>query len=130
MDVSLTQRMRSTLAAVYFNHEKPILFRINDGETFDGLKQQLNELNRTTNNQNDNRTVSSLKYCKPSIGPDGRISFTDMMLENNDDIETMFSIFEQYSNRGPIELDATLTRSVEAILASLVRPEDRNHVSI
>ncbi|PNX58696.1 hypothetical protein L195_g051042, partial [Trifolium pratense] len=117
MDVSLTQRMRSTLAAVYYNHGKPILFRINDDETFVGLKQQLNQLNRTVNNRNDNRTVSSLKYRKSSIGSDGRITFTDMMLENNDEIQTMFSIFEQYSTRGPIELDATLTRSVEAILA-------------
>ncbi|CAJ2645392.1 unnamed protein product [Trifolium pratense] len=130
MDVSLTQRMRSTLAAVYYNHGKPILFRINDDETFVGLKQQLNQLNRTVNNRNDNRTVSSLKYRKPSIGSDGRVTFTDMMLENNDDIQTMFSIFEQYSTRWPIELDATLTRSVEAILAILVRPEDPNHVSI
>jgi hypothetical protein len=59
MDVSLTQRMRSHFAAVYYNHGRPNLFRINHGETFDGLKQQLEQLNRTVNNQNDNRTVSS-----------------------------------------------------------------------
>ncbi|XP_045797558.1 uncharacterized protein LOC123891697 [Trifolium pratense] len=126
MDVSLTQRMRSTLAAVYFGDGKPHLFRINDGETFEGLKQQLYQLNRTVNNPNDNRTVSNLLYRKPSIGSDGRVAFTRMAVENNDDVETMFSIFEQYSSTGPIELDAILTRSVEAILACLVGPEDPN----
>ncbi|CAJ2637261.1 unnamed protein product [Trifolium pratense] len=116
--------------SVYYNNGKPILFRINDDETFDGLKQQLNQLYRIVNNRNDNRTVSSLTYRKPSIDFDGRFTSTDMMLENNDDMQTMFSIFEQYSTRGPIELDVTLTRSVETILASLVRPEDPNYVSI
>ncbi|MCH92165.1 hypothetical protein A2U01_0013100 [Trifolium medium] len=120
--------MRSTLAAVYYNNGKPILFRINDDETFEGLKQQLNQLNRTVNNRNDNRTVSSLMYRKPSIGSDGRVTFTSMELQNNEDVQTMFSIFEQYSTRGPIELDATMTRSVEAILASLVGPGDPNYV--
>jgi hypothetical protein len=47
-----------------------------------------------------------------------------MKLQNNEDIHTMFSTFSQYSTKGPIELDATLTRSVDAILARLNRPEE------
>ncbi|KAK2369611.1 hypothetical protein QL285_082733 [Trifolium repens] len=127
MDVSLTQRMRSHLAAVYFNSGRPNLFRINDDETYDGLKQQLNQI---VNNRNDNRTVSSLTYRKPSIGSDGSISFTSMKLENNNDVDMMLSTFKQFSTKGPIELDATLTRSVEAILASCVGPQDPNYVHI
>jgi hypothetical protein len=55
---------------------------------------------------------------------DGSISFNNMKLQNNEDIRTMFSTFSQYNTKGPIELDATLTRSVDAILARLNRPED------
>ncbi|KAK2363246.1 hypothetical protein QL285_088247 [Trifolium repens] len=127
MDVSLTQRMRSHLAAIYFNRGRPNLFRINDDETFDGLKQQLNQI---VNNRNDNRTVSSLTYRKPSIGSDESVSFTSMKLENNDDIDMMLSTFKQFSTKCPIELDATLTRSVEAILESCVGLEDPNYVHI
>ncbi|WJX72186.1 hypothetical protein P8452_56090 [Trifolium repens] len=36
----------------------------------------------------------------------------------------------KFSTKGPIELDATLTRSVEAILASCVGPQDPNYVHI
>lgn len=125
MDVSCTQRMRSHLSAVYFNNGSPKLFRINDDETFDGLKHQLNQI---VNNDNDNRTVASVTYRKPSIGSDGRVSFTNMKLENNDDVATMLSIFKQYQRKGPIELDATLVRSVETILACCVGPEDPNYV--
>jgi hypothetical protein len=58
------------------------------------------------------------------MGSDGRLTFTNMKLENNEDIRTMFSIHSQYSTKGPIELNAKLTRSVDAILARLKRPED------
>jgi uncharacterized protein with ACT and thioredoxin-like domain len=103
------------------------LLRINDDETFDGLKQQLNQI---VNNRNDNRTVSRLTYRKPSIGFDGSVTFTTMNVENNEDIDVMLSTFKQFSTKGPIELDATLTRSVEAILACCVGPQDPNYVHI
>jgi len=47
---------------------------------------------------------------------------------NDDDVRTMFSIFGQFSTRGPIELDASLVRSVEHIERSLIRP--RNYEEI
>jgi hypothetical protein len=53
-----------------------------------------------------------------------------MKLENNDDNDVMLSTFKQFSTKGPIELDALLTRSVEAILASYVGQEDPNYVHI
>jgi hypothetical protein len=42
----------------------------------------------------------------------------------------MLSTFKQFSTKGPNELDATLTRSIEAILASCVGPEDPNYVHL
>ena len=47
---------------------------------------------------------------------------------SDDDVRTMFSIFGQFSTRGPIELDASLVRSMEHIQQSLIRP--RNYEEI
>ncbi|MCI47252.1 hypothetical protein A2U01_0068493, partial [Trifolium medium] len=41
-----------------------------------------------------------------------------MKPQNDSDVRTMFSIFY---TKGPIELDATLVRSVQAICSSLIR---------
>ncbi|MCH88959.1 hypothetical protein A2U01_0009852, partial [Trifolium medium] len=51
---------------------------------------------------------------------DGTVLFTNMKLQNDNDVRTMFSIFSQYMTKGPIELDATLVRSVEAICSNLI----------
>lgn len=58
----------------------------------------------------------------------GSVQFSWMKLMNNDDVRTMFSIFGQYSTRGPIELDASLVRYIEHIQQSLIRP--RNYEKI
>ncbi|MCI80221.1 photosystem I P700 chlorophyll a apoprotein, partial [Trifolium medium] len=50
------------------------------------------------------------------------VLFTKMELRNNDDVRTMFSIFPRYMTKGPIELDATLVRSVEDICANMIHP--------
>ncbi|MCI11390.1 photosystem I P700 chlorophyll a apoprotein [Trifolium medium] len=44
-----------------------------------------------------------------------------MKLQNDDDVRTIFSIFSQYSTKGPIELDTTLVRSIQAICSRLIR---------
>jgi hypothetical protein len=51
-----------------------------------------------------------------------------MKLANDDDVRTMFSIFGQHSTKGPIELDASLVRSAETILKSLIRPRNYEEV--
>ena len=58
----------------------------------------------------------------------GSVWFSQMKLMNDDDVRTMFSIFGQFSTRGPIELDASLVRYVEHIQQSLIRP--RNYEEI
>jgi hypothetical protein len=50
-----------------------------------------------------------------------------MKIQNDADVRTMFSIFSQYNRKGPIELDAKLTRSVNAILECLKGPEDEDY---
>jgi len=46
-----------------------------------------------------------------------------MKLTNEDDVRTMFSIFDLHNTRGPIELDASLVRSTEQILKSFIQPK-------
>ncbi|MCI56664.1 photosystem I P700 chlorophyll a apoprotein, partial [Trifolium medium] len=41
----------------------------------------------------------------------------------------MFSIFSQYNTKGPIELNATLVRSVQAICSSLIRLMTFNEIA-
>jgi hypothetical protein len=127
MDISLSYRRDTSLAVVYYNNEKPNMFQISDDATFVELKQQLHELNRCCVNKNDDRTITSIEYRKPSIGPDGVVTFTGMKIQNDADVRTMFSIFSQYNRKGPIELDAKLTRSVNAILECLKGPEDEDY---
>jgi hypothetical protein len=126
MDISLTYRRDTHLAAVYFDAETPNMFRIAVDSTLSDLNQQLDEINRCCNNRNDDRNVTSIDYRKPSIRSDGSVKFSKMQLKNDDDVRTMFSIYSQYSTKGPIELDAKLTRSVDAILANLKHPEDED----
>ena len=126
MDISLTYRRNTHLAAVYFNNEAPNMFRIYVDATLVDLKQQLDEINRCCNNRNDDRTVTSVEYRKPSLRSDGTVAFSKMQLHNDDDIHNMFSIYSQYITKGPIELDAKLTRSVDAILANLKHPDDED----
>ncbi|KAK2356974.1 hypothetical protein QL285_094288 [Trifolium repens] len=126
MDISLTYRKDTHIAVVYFDAETPNMFRIDVDSTLSDLKQQLDEINRCCINRNDDRNVTSVDYRKPSITSDGSVTFSKMQLKNDDDVRTIFSIFSQYSTKEPIELDAKLTRSVDAILANLKHPEDED----
>jgi hypothetical protein len=100
------------LAAVYYNNGTPNLVRIHDDVTLSDLKRQLSSLHQF----GEQRSVTEIVYRRPSICADGTVLFTKMELRTDDDVRTMFSIFTRYMTKGPIELDATLVRSVEAIL--------------
>jgi histidinol phosphatase-like enzyme len=90
MDISLTYRRDTHLAAVYFNGGKPNMFRIFVDATLVDLKQQLDEINHCCNDPNDDRTVTSVEYRKPSIGSDGSISFNNKATIRNADPEIRF----------------------------------------
>ncbi|MCI53522.1 photosystem I P700 chlorophyll a apoprotein, partial [Trifolium medium] len=59
------------------------------------------------------RRVASVEYRRMSVGSDERVRFTNMKLQNDDDVRTMFSIFSQHSMNGLIKLNVTLVRSVQ-----------------
>jgi hypothetical protein len=123
-------RVNTHLAAVYFNNGNPNLFRIHVDVTLADLKQQLDQLNRHLNGHRDTRRVTHIEYRRPSVMEDGRVvSFTNMVLRTDEDVRSMFSIFSQYSTKGPIELDAKLVRSVTDILTSLNRPRTYDEIA-
>jgi len=72
--------------------------------------------------------VDDVEYRRPSIDSARSVRFTRMKLMNDDDVRTMFSIFDQFSTRGLIEFDISLVRYVEHIQQSLIRP--RNYEEI
>jgi len=115
------------LAAVYYNGgTPPHLFRICNDVTLSGLKDELDQINRQLNHR-DTRRVVSVEYRCPLSDSVSSLRFSRMKL-TNDDVRTMFSVFGQQCTRGPIELDASLVRSVEQIMKSLNR--SRNYEEI
>jgi len=115
------------LAAVYYNSgTPPHLFRIRNDVTLSGLKDELDQINRQLNHR-DTKRVVGVEYRCPLSDSARSLRFSRMKL-TNDDVRTMFSVIGQHNTRGPIELDASLVRSAEQILKSLIRP--RNYEEI
>jgi len=120
--------MNTKLSAVYYNGgTPPHLFRIRNDVTLSGLKDELDQINRQLNHRDTRRVVGVECRC-PLSDSVRSLCFSRMKLANDDDVRTMFSVFGQHSTRGPIELDASLVRSAEQILKSLIRP--RNYKEI
>jgi hypothetical protein len=93
-------KVNTHLAAVYFNKETPNLFRIHIHVTLSELKQQLDELNGRLTGHRDNRRVATIEYRRPSVICDGRVvRFTNMVLDTDDDVKSMFEIFRNTAQR-------------------------------
>jgi hypothetical protein len=90
------------LPAVYYNREESNLFRIHVDVTLGDLNHQLTQLNSRFHFQ-DQRRVTEVEYRRPSVCSDETVLFTNMKLQNNDDVRTMFSIFSWYMTNGLIE---------------------------
>jgi hypothetical protein len=53
-----------------------------------------------------------------------------MILQNDGNVRTMFSIFSQYMTKGPIELEATLIRSVQVICSNLIHSRTFDEIAV
>ena len=91
------------------------------GVTLRGIKDQLNEFNQGVN-PGDTRRVEYIRYKRPTLD-DGRISFSWVELTND---EHMRSMFWEHNMFQWIDMCATLLRSTEDIINSLIPPEDRD----
>jgi hypothetical protein len=106
------------LAAVYYNDEKSNLYRIQVNVTLGDLKNQLAQLSGRLHFR-DQRRATDVEYRFPSVCSQNRPVHQHETL-NYGDVRIMFSIFSQYMTKGPIELDAKLDRSVQAICQNLM----------
>ena len=111
--------------SISFNGGNSQLFKIRYiNVTLKGLKDQLNEINQGLNPR-DTRRVEYIWYDRLTLD-DGRTTFSQLELKNNDDVRSMFSIFWQHNMLPWIDMFVTLLRSTEDILNSLIPPEDRD----
>jgi len=105
------------------------MFRVNVGVTLSDLKKQLDWINGRLNHD-DTRMVVSVKYRRPLIDPNGHIQFTQMKLQNDDDVRTMFSIFDQYCSKGRIKWDITFVRFVHGIRESSIQLRTSKEIKV
>jgi len=113
--------LNTKLAAVYYNGgTPPHLFRIRNDVTLSELKDELDQINRQLNHRHTRRVVG-VEYRCPLFDSAETLCFSRMKRTNDDDVRTMFSVFDQHNTRGLIELDTSLVRSTEQILKSLHR---------
>jgi hypothetical protein len=112
------------LVEVCFNSGKPNkLFRVWVNVTLKDLKDQLDQIDQRLNRK-DTRRVEDVGSQRPSITSVGRLTFSWMMLANDNDVRSMFSIFGQHDMFPKIKMDASLLRSPEYIIKSLILPNE------
>jgi len=91
------------------------------GVTFRGLKDELNEFNQGVN-PGDTRRVENVQYKRPTLD-EGRVSFTWVELENDENVTSMFWEHNMFQW---INMRVMLLRSTEDIIKSLIPLEDRH----
>lgn len=74
--------------------------------------------------------MNGVEYLRPLTESAGRVQFNQMMLMNDDDVRTMFSIFGQYSTKGTIELESSLFRFIEENQKSLLRLRNNEDIRV
>ncbi|MCI31209.1 hypothetical protein A2U01_0052421, partial [Trifolium medium] len=79
------------LAAVYYNQGKPNLSRIQVDVTLGDLKHQLTQINSRLHYCHQRR-VTNVENRRPSVCSDVTVLFTNMKLQNDADVRTIFSI--------------------------------------
>jgi len=105
-------------AQVRFNSGNRHVFKVQVDITLKDLKDQLNEINQELN-PGDTRRVEDLQYACPSY-----LQGKKIMLKDDDCVRRMFSKHYREHMFPVIELEATLLRSPEDILNSLILPEN------
>ncbi|AES66429.2 hypothetical protein MTR_2g069230 [Medicago truncatula] len=108
-------------AQVRFNGENRHLFKVRV-DILKDTKDQLNKINQELN-LGDTRRVDDLQYARPNY-----LQTEKIMLKDDDCLRSMFSRYYQECMFLVIEMEATLLRSPENILNSLILPE--NYVSV
>ena len=108
------------LAFVYFEtgYPMPFQFRFSRDTPFAELIPSLNTLLHYP----ENRKVVKLEYRSPSLNDEGGIKFTPFEIKNDEDLAVLWTTFDRFSSKGPIELDAKLQRSADDVIKMLTHP--------
>ena len=108
-------------AEVYFNRASPpVEFRLPDGTIYlAGLTSKLNELL----SDGENRKVRNIEFRENWIDTNGRVKYNLIELKTDEDVKEMWRSFRRRITKGPIELDAKLSRFVDDIMEILKCPE-------
>ena len=72
----------------------------------------------------EGRKVEKIEYRSPSIDNEGNLQFMNRELKNGDDLRAMWSAYRSFQEKVSIELDATLSRTVDDIMRMLQRPPE------
>ncbi|XP_058776680.1 uncharacterized protein LOC131651008 [Vicia villosa] len=64
----------------------------------------------------DNRKVVKIEYRSPSVDKYGKLVFINRELKNDADIQAMWNTFTSFEEKVSIELDVTISRSVDDII--------------
>ena len=70
----------------------------------------------------DGRKVDKIEYRSPSVDNEGNLQFMNRELKNDDDLRAMWSTYRSFQEKVSIELDATLSRTVDDIMRMLQHP--------
>ncbi|CAI8588830.1 unnamed protein product [Vicia faba] len=73
----------------------------------------------------ENRKVVKIEYRSPSVDKYEKLVFINRKLKNEDDLQVMWNTFTSFEEKVLIELDTTITRSVNDIIIMLQRPPRR-----
>jgi hypothetical protein len=83
------------IVAVYYNGGNANIFMIHVDITLSDLKHYPTQLNSCVNHR-DQRRVTDVEYCRPSVCSGGTVLFTNLKLQTDGDVGTMFSIFSKF----------------------------------
>ncbi|XP_058776951.1 uncharacterized protein LOC131651300 [Vicia villosa] len=70
----------------------------------------------------DNLKIVKIEYRMPSVDKDGKLVLINHELKNDADMRGMWNTYTSFEEKVLIELDATISRSVDDIIMMLQRP--------
>lgn len=105
---------------MYFNEAAPhVEFQLmEDIISLATLTSKLNEFLSDTNN----RKVSKIKFREDQVDSNGNVKCNRIELKTDEDVTVLQRSFRRWLTKGPIELDAKISRFVDDIIKMMKHP--------
>ena len=85
---------------------------------------KISKMKSTISYLTDNRRIVKLEYRTSSIDNGGKIEFNKFELKTQADVRAMWNTYFRFETKVLLELEATISRSVEDIVKMLKRPPE------